>query len=79
LWICGGFGTACQPNIKPEQPPLIRKIVEILSISFTIAGVIWGIIYAILSEMGYATAMRESLIIFSFTFLLISFVSAIKR
>ena len=71
--------TYIQPNNKPEQPPLIRKIVEILSISFTIAGVIWGIIYAILSEMDYATAMRESLIIFSFTFILILFVSAKKR
>jgi len=71
--------TYIQPNIKPEQPSPIRKIVEILSISFTIAGVIWGIIYAILSEMSYATAMRESLIIFTFTFLLILFVSAMKR
>ena len=57
----------------------IRKIIEVLSISFTIAGVIWGIIYAILSEIGYVTAMRESLIIFSFTFILILFVSAKKR
>ena len=54
------------------------KIIEILGISFTIAGVIWGISYAILSEMNYVASMRESLIIFSFTFLLILFISAKK-
>ena len=37
--------TYIKPNIKPEQPPLTRIIVDILTISFTIAGVIWGIIY----------------------------------
>jgi len=56
-----------------------RKILEILGLSFTIAGVIWGITYAILSEISYSTAMRESLIIFSFTFILILFISAKKR
>ena len=71
--------TYIHPNIKPEQPLRIRKILEILGLSFTIAGVIWGIIYAILSEMSYATSMRESLIIFSFTFILILLISVKKR
>jgi len=56
-----------------------RKILEILTISFTIAGVIWGIIYAILVEIKYPTALRESLIMFCITFLIISIFSAIKK
>ena len=56
-----------------------RKIIEILGISFTIAGVIWGISYAILIEIEYPTAMKDSLIVFIFTFLLSSFISARKK
>ena len=57
----------------------LKKIIEILGISFTIAGVIWGISYAILVESEHPTAMRDSLIIFSSILLLSLFVLARKH
>ncbi len=55
------------------------RIIEILGISFTIAGVIWGISYAILIELEHPTAMRDSLIVFSLILLPSLFVLARKK
>ena len=57
----------------------IRKILEILAISLTIAGVVWAIVYAGLIEMDYPTAMRESLIIFTIISFLILIILFMKK
>ncbi len=74
--------------IQPKETPEFNKInpksitiliLESLGISFTISGVIWGIIYAYLSEIKYPTAMNASLIISSILFILISTIYFIKK
>lgn len=55
---------------KVDSKSLNRVFIEILTIPFTIAGVIWGIVYSILNEINYPTAMRESLIFFVIAFFL---------
>ncbi|CAD6492555.1 MAG: hypothetical protein DIAAKJNI_00326 [Candidatus Argoarchaeum ethanivorans] len=57
----------------------IPKILEILAISLTIAGVAWAIIYAGLIERDYPTAMRESLIIFTIISFLILIILFMKK
>ena len=62
-----------------ESRSIAIKILENLAISFTISGVIWGIIYALLSEKKYPTAMRESLIIAGIFFIFIFIIYLIKK
>jgi serine/threonine-protein kinase len=64
---------------KVESKSLNHVVIEISAISFTIAGAIWAIAYAILNEMRYPTAMRESLAIFGIAFSLALILYFLKK
>ncbi|MFA4935322.1 MAG: HEAT repeat domain-containing protein [Candidatus Methanoperedens sp.] len=83
-----GKGWNLLKSIRPKEisefkgigsKPIAIKILESLGISFTISGVIWGIIYAFLIEKKYPTAMRDSLVAASIFLILIFLIYFIKK
>ena len=57
----------------------VYKLLEMLAIPSTIAGVIWGIYYSRLNEIESPDAMKNSLILFTIIFVLISIILFVKK
>lgn len=73
------IATVLEVNETDDPKPINRTILETLAIAFTIAGAIWAIVYAILTDLESSMAMRESLEIFGFFFFLILIIYLIKK